>query len=50
MGNIQERIRAILNKIKNDDGIETWSRTLRDEHRLRAFEKGAEEDIWTEEG
>jgi hypothetical protein len=29
---------------------ETWSLTLREEHRLRMFEKqGAEENIWTEE-
>jgi hypothetical protein len=27
-------------------GCETWSPTLREEHRLRVFE----EDIWTEEG
>jgi hypothetical protein len=27
-------------------GCETWSLTLREEHRLRV---GAEEDIWTEE-
>jgi hypothetical protein len=31
-------------------GCETWSLTLREEHRLRVFENGAEEDIWTEEG
>jgi hypothetical protein len=31
-------------------GFETWSVTLREEHRLRVFEnKGAEENIWTEE-
>jgi hypothetical protein len=29
---------------------ETWSLTLREEHRLRVFENGAEEVIWTEEG
>jgi hypothetical protein len=29
-------------------GCETWSLTLREEHRLRVFENGAE-DIWTEE-
>jgi hypothetical protein len=30
---------------------ETWSLTLREEHRLRVFEnRGAEEDIWTEKG
>jgi hypothetical protein len=31
-------------------GCETWSLTLGEEHRLRVFENGAEEDIWTEEG
>jgi hypothetical protein len=31
-------------------GCETWSLTLREEHRLRVFENGAEEDIWTKEG
>jgi hypothetical protein len=31
-------------------GCETWSLTLREEHRLRVLEQGAEEDIWTEEG
>jgi hypothetical protein len=30
-------------------GCETWSLTLREEHRLRVFENGAEENIWTEE-
>jgi hypothetical protein len=30
-------------------GCETWSLTLREEHRLRVFENGAEEDIWAEE-
>jgi hypothetical protein len=30
-------------------GCETWSLTLREEHRLGEFENGAEEDIWTEE-
>jgi hypothetical protein len=30
-------------------GFETWSLTLREEHRLRVFENGAEEDIWIEE-
>jgi hypothetical protein len=30
-------------------GCETWSLTLREEHRLGVFENGAEEDIWTEE-
>jgi hypothetical protein len=29
------------------NGCETWSLTLREEHRLRAFENGAEENIWT---
>jgi hypothetical protein len=30
-------------------GCETWSLTLREQHRLRVFEKQvAEEDIWTE--
>ena len=28
------------------DGCETWSFTLREEHRLRVFE----EDIWAQEG
>jgi hypothetical protein len=28
----------------------TMSLALREEHRLRVFENGAEEDIWTEEG
>jgi hypothetical protein len=27
------------------NGCETWSSTLREEHRLRAFENGAEENI-----
>jgi hypothetical protein len=31
-------------------GCETWSLTLREEHRLRVFENGAEENICTEEG
>jgi hypothetical protein len=31
-------------------GCETWSLTLREDHRLRVFENGAVEDIWTEEG
>jgi hypothetical protein len=32
-------------------GCETWSLALKEENRLRVFEKqGAEEDIWTEEG
>jgi hypothetical protein len=30
-------------------GYET-SPTLREEHRLRVFEQGAEENIWTNEG
>jgi hypothetical protein len=28
-------------------GCETWSLTLREEHRLRVFENSVEEDIWT---
>jgi hypothetical protein len=28
-------------------GCETWSLTLREEHRLRVFENGAEENMWT---
>jgi hypothetical protein len=28
-------------------GCETWSFTLREEHRLRVFENSVEEDIWT---
>jgi len=28
-------------------GCETWSLTLREEHRLRVFENGAEENILT---
>jgi hypothetical protein len=28
-------------------GCETWSLTLREEHRLRIFESSVEEDIWT---
>jgi hypothetical protein len=28
-------------------GCETWSLTLRKEHRLRVFENSVEEDIWT---
>jgi hypothetical protein len=28
-------------------GCETWSLTLREEHRLRVFENRVEEDIWT---
>jgi hypothetical protein len=31
-------------------GFETWSLTLRVEHRLRVFENWAEENIWTKEG
>jgi hypothetical protein len=31
-------------------GCENWSLTLKEEHRLRVFENGAEEDIWTKEG
>jgi hypothetical protein len=30
-------------------GCETWFLTLREEQRLRVFENGAEEDIWTKE-
>jgi hypothetical protein len=30
-------------------GCETWSRMLREEHRLRVLEQGAEENIWTKE-
>jgi hypothetical protein len=30
-------------------GHETWPLTLREEHKLRAFENGAEENIWTED-
>jgi hypothetical protein len=30
-------------------GCETWSLTVRKEHRLRVFENGVEENIWTEE-
>jgi hypothetical protein len=30
-------------------GCETWYLTLREEHKLRVFENGAEENIWTEE-
>jgi hypothetical protein len=28
-------------------GCETWPLTLREEHRLRVFEKSVEKDIWT---
>jgi hypothetical protein len=28
-------------------GCKTWSLTLREEHRSRAFENSVEEDIWT---
>jgi hypothetical protein len=28
-------------------GCETWSLTMREEHRLRVFENGAEGNIWT---
>jgi hypothetical protein len=33
-------------------GCETWSPTLREEHKLTkgVWKQGAEEDIWTEEG
>jgi hypothetical protein len=31
-------------------GCETWSLTSREKHRLRVFENGADENIWTEEG
>ena len=27
-------------------GCETWPLTLREEHRLRVFENGVEENIW----
>jgi hypothetical protein len=30
-------------------GCETLSLTLREEHKVRVFENGAEENIWTEE-
>jgi hypothetical protein len=30
-------------------GCETWSLTLREEHRLGVFENSAEENIWIEE-
>jgi hypothetical protein len=30
-------------------GYKTLSLTLGEEHRLRVFENGAEEDIWTED-
>jgi hypothetical protein len=31
-------------------GCETWSLTVREEHKLRVFENGVEENIWTKEG
>jgi hypothetical protein len=31
-------------------GCETWYLTLKEEHRLRVFENGAEGNIWIEEG
>jgi hypothetical protein len=31
-------------------GCENWSLTVREEHSLRVFENGAEEDIFPEEG
>jgi hypothetical protein len=31
-------------------GYETWSLTVREEHKLRVFENGVEENIWTKEG
>jgi hypothetical protein len=31
-------------------GCETWSLTLKEEHILRVFENGAEENFWTEDG
>jgi hypothetical protein len=32
-------------------GCETWSLTVREEHKLRVFEnKGVEENTWTKEG
>jgi hypothetical protein len=30
-------------------GCKTWSVALREEQRLRVFENGAEENIWSEE-
>jgi hypothetical protein len=33
-----------------DTGCGTWSLTVKDEHRLRVSENGAEENIWTKEG
>jgi hypothetical protein len=29
---------------------ETWSLTVREEHKLRVFENGVEENIWTKGG
>jgi hypothetical protein len=45
---VQGRVDAAgrLGDYINVYGCETWSLTLKEEHRL----KGAEEDIWTEEG
>jgi hypothetical protein len=31
-------------------GCKIWSLTLREEHRLRVFENGAEKNVWTKEG
>jgi hypothetical protein len=31
-------------------GFETWSLTLKEEHRLRVLENRFDENIWTEEG
>jgi hypothetical protein len=31
-------------------GCENWSLTLKEEHRLRVFESGVEENIWIKEG
>jgi len=31
-------------------GCETWSLKLREEHRLRVSEQGAEQNIWAQEG
>jgi hypothetical protein len=31
-------------------GYEMWSLMLREEHGLRVFENGAEDNVWTKEG